>query len=84
VMGHVINSIANKVTGQKVAEALVDGSANLITKAANKGSQVAAEAIAKRVVDSINTKSKKKKNKNSSPRIDTIGALINGSGILYD
>ncbi|MEO1918071.1 MAG: hypothetical protein ABGX53_06910 [Candidatus Thioglobus sp.] len=80
IMGHVINTVASKVTAQKIAEAIADGSAKLITKAANKGSQLAAEAIAKRYK---NTKAKKK-NKNSSPRIDTLGALINGSGILYD
>lgn len=67
IIGNTIKSIANKITAQKVADAVVNG-----------GIKSATELAVKRAFE------KKPEKKKQSPRIDTLNALVNGSGIIYE
>ena len=79
VIGNTIKSLANKITGQKVVDAVVNGGTKIAGESAAKGAKLAAESIAQKIY----AKNKKTKNKKSA-RVDTIHALINGSGIIYE
>ena len=77
VIANVIKSMPNKVSAQKVADAVLNGGVTLAVESAVKGAKLAAESVLKRTVD------KKKKNK-AAQKINTIDGLINGSGIIYE
>ena len=77
VISNVIKSMSNKVSAQRVAEAVLDGGVKLASESAVRGTKLAAESLLKRAVD------KKKKTK-AAQKINTIDALINGSGIIYE
>ena len=69
-----IKNTANKITAQKVADAVVHGGVKLAANTAKKGVDLAVKRVF----------AEKKKKKASGKRVDTINALINGSGIIYD
>ena len=79
VLTNIIKSIANKVTAQKVVDAVVDGGVKVAGETAAKGAKLVAESALKRVLPQNNNKKNTKKQK-----FDTVNALINGSGIIYD
>ena len=66
IIGNTIKSVANKITAQKVADAVVNGGVKLATEEALKRTFA------------------KKKKKKQSESVDTLNALINGSGIIYE
>ena len=78
----IIKQIANRVTAQKVVAAVVNGGVKAAGEAAAKGTKLAAEAALKRVFPQNNNNNNKQKNKRQ--KIDTVTALINGSGIIYE
>ena len=81
IFTNVIKQIANKVTAQKVVDAVVNGGVKAAGEAAAKGTKLAAEAALKRVFPQNNNNNKQK---NKRQKIDTVTALINGSGIIYE
>ena len=82
IFSNVIKHIANKVTAQKVVDAVVNGGIKGVGEVAAKGTKLAAESALKRVLPQNNNNNKQKTNKKQ--KIDTVTALINGSGIIYD
>ena len=78
VISNVIKSMSNKVSAQKVSDAVLNGGTKLAGESVAKGAKLAAESLLKRAVN------KKKKTK-ISQKINSIDALINGgSGIIYE
>ena len=77
VISNVIKSMSNKVSAQKVSDAVLSGGAKLVGESVAKGAKLAGESLLKRAAN------KKKKTK-ISQKINSIDALINrGSGIIY-
>ena len=81
VFTNIIKRIANKVTAQKVVDAVVNGGIRAAGDAAAKGTKFVAESALKRVLPQ---QQQNNKSKNKNRKIDTVTALINGSGIIYD
>ena len=79
IFSNVIKHIANKVSAQKVLDAVVNGGIKGVGEVAAKGTKLAAESALKRVLPQNN-----KQKTNKKQKIDTVTALINGSGIIYD
>ena len=85
IFSNVIKHIANKVTAQKVVDAVVNGGIKGVGEVAAKGTKLAAESALKRVLPQNNNNNNNNKQKtNKKQKIDTVTALINGSGIIYD
>ena len=80
IIANLIKQIANKVTAQKVVDAVVNGGIKVAGETAVKGVKSAAESALKRVLP----KQQNNKPSNKKRKIDTVTALINGSGIIYD
>ena len=72
VLGNTIKNLTNKITSQKVLDTVIDGTAQLASKSAVEGVHI------------LLAKNKKKLNNKKAARVDTIHALINGSGIIYE
>ena len=78
LFANVIKSIVNKISAQKVVDAVVNGGARVAGEAAAKGAKSAAELALKRVSTQNN------KPKNKKQRIHSVNALFKGSGIIYE
>ena len=72
VLGNTIKNLTNKITSQKVLDTVIDGTSQIAAKSAVQG------------VQKLIAKNKKKLNNKKAARVDTIHALINGSGIIYE
>ena len=72
VLGNTIKNLTNKITSQKVLDTVIDGTSQIAAKSAVQG------------VQKLLAKNKKKLNNKKAARVDTIHALINGSGIIYE
>ena len=60
VISNVIKSMSNKVSAQKVADAVLNGGTKLASESAARGAKLAAESLLKRTV---NKKKKRKHHK---------------------
>ena len=81
IIANLIKQIANKVTAQKVVDAVVNGGIRVAGETAVKGVKSATESALKRVLPK---QQQNNKPSNKKRKIDTVTALINGSGIIYD